>query len=578
MSGRRGVLVFVVALTLVGAAVLAAALVLRRPASPANAASVIVFDVPTELDEAPPPYGPFSLQRLRSSHLQVHDVSSAIRRAAEDDHVEGLVLHIDEIEWGWARIGEVRDAVLAFRRSGKPVYASLAAGGEREYLLASAADMVCAPPTAQLQLDGLAMTATFFRGSIDKLGVSPNFVQVGAFKSATETYTRSGFSAPARDALESLLDDLYALLCDSLASARGLDPDSVRALLDSGPFTATEALAHGLVDTLLYAPDVDSLATSLGSRHLPGVSMSRYIDRNPPPRVGAHIALIVASGAIVPGKSSEDPLQGRLLGSETLVQALRDARTRRAVRAVVLRIDSPGGSAQASDDIWREVTRCREVKPVVVTMSDAAASGGYYIAVGGDVLLAEPATLTGSIGIFGGKLNIAGLYRKLGIGVETLQRGRHATILSEVHDFTDEEREVYQRHLAEFYTGFLERVSRNRGMSVPEVDSVAQGRVWSGLAAYDLGLVDGLGGIDDAIAIAREKAGIRADEDLVVDVLPRTEHPFLSRLVEGWMRDDEGSDAQERLPMPEVLRAWLVAARFPAGAALALMPWAVDIR
>jgi protease-4 len=576
MSGRGGVLAFVVSLTLLGLVVLAAAVMLKRPTSSSSASSVLVLDVPSTLDEAEPLYGPFSFSTLRPGRLQVHDVVRALHRAAEDDRVDGLVLHIDEIDWGWARIEEVRDAVLAFRASGKPVYASLAGGGEREYLLASAAGVVCAPPAATLQLDGLALTATFYRGTFDKIGVSPNYVQIGAYKSAAEVYTRSSLSAPGREALEALLDDEYSLLVDSLAAARSMTPDTVRALLDRGPYTAREALGHGLVDTLLYDADVDSLATRRGTRHLPAIAFGRYVDRLDAQRGGARVALVIVSGTIAPGRSREDPFEGRVLGSETLIQALREIRQRKAIKAVVLRIDSPGGAAQASDDLWREIGRLRETKPVIVSMGDAAASGGYYLAVAGDYLIAEPGTITGSIGIFGGKLNLEGLYRKLGLGVETFSRGRHAGMLSPVRDFTAEERAVFERHLREFYRGFLQRVAKNRGMTIAEVDSVAQGREWSGLAAYDLGLVDALGGLEDAFAAARERASIPPHEELAIDVYPRAVHPFLSRLIEGWLSDD--SNAESRLTLPTVVQAWIAASRFPSGAPLAVMPRSIDIR
>jgi protease-4 len=576
MSGRRGVLVFVLSLSLLGVLVLAVAVALRRPSSPVFAASVLVFDVPASLEEAEPLYGPFSLSTLRPGRLQVHDVVRAIRRAATDDRVEGLVLHIETIEWGWARVGEVRDAVLAFRATGKPVFASLAGGGEREYLLASAAGTVCAPPSARLQLDGLALTATFMRGAFDKVGIVPNFAQVGTFKSGAEPLTRTSLSAPGREALEALLDDQYALLVDSLAGARGLAADSMRALLDGGPFTAAEAHARGLVDTLLYDADVDSLASRIGERRLPSLALSRYVDRTETTRIGPHVALVVASGTIAPGKSREDPFEGRVLGSETLIQALREVRARKAVKAVILRIDSPGGSAQASDDVWREITRLREVKPVVVSMGDVAASGGYYMAVAGDWILAGPATITGSIGIYGGKLNVAGLYRKLGLGVETIERGARAGMMSGFRDFTPGERAVFERHLREFYDGFLERVGRNRGLTSAEVDSVAQGREWSGLAAYDLGLVDALGGLDEAFAAARERAGIGPDEDVVVEVFPRISHPFLSRLLHDWLGDE--SSARDRVILPPVVQSWLAAARFPTGSPLAVMPRSIDIR
>jgi protease-4 len=575
MSGRGGVLAFVLALTILGAAVLAVAIALRRPTASVHAAAVLVFDVPASLDEAEPPYGPFSLRALRASRVRVHEVVRALTRAAGDDHIVGLVLRIDGVDWGWARIHEVRDAVLAFRAAGKPVVASLAGGDEREYLLSTAASTVCMPPTARLQFDGLALTATFLRGTFDKAGIRANYVQVGAYKSGAESYTRTGFSAAGREALEGLLDDQFSLLVDSLASARRVDPDSIRALMDEGPYTATGALAAGLVDTLLYDAEVDSLATRRGAVHLPTVTLQRYLERLASAR-GPRVALVVAAGTIAPGRSREDPMEGRVLGSETLVDALRVARTRSAVRAVVLRIDSPGGVAQATDDLWREVARCREVKPVIVSMGDDAASGGYYMAVAADRVIAQPATVTGSIGIYGGKLNLAGLFEKLGVGVETLSRGRRAEMLSSFHDFTPEERAVYESHLREFHQGFLERVAQGRHMSVAEVDSVAEGRVWSGLAAYDLGLVDTLGGLETAFAEARERAGIGAGEELTVEVYPRAEHPFLSRLLADWLDQDAG--AREDALLPEALRGWIVASRFPAGVPLALLPWSIEIR
>ena len=577
MSTRRGVLAFVVVAVALGTAFFLAALALRRPlARSSSAPAVLVFDVPAVLDEGPLPPRPFPFGRTRRSRLTVYDVTHALRRAAEDEHVGGLVLHIGTLDWGWAKVAEVRAAVAAVRRAGKPVFASLAGGGEREYLLASAAGRIGMPPTADLRLDGLSATATYFRGTFDKLGIAPNFVYVGRFKSGVEPYTRTGMSPDARLALARVLDGLYGVLVDSLAAARHMTPDSVRRLVDGGPYVAAEARERGLVDTLLYAAEMDTLALRRGARRLPTTPLGRYASDLARVRGGPRVALVTATGTIVGGRSRERPGEDVALGSETLVEALRQARLKRSIKAIVLRIDSPGGVAQASDDIWREVERCRAAKPVIVSMSDVAASGGYYIAVAADSIVAEPATLTGSIGVYGGKLNVLGLYRKLGLNVEIMSRGRHAEMLSPFRDFTDEEARVFRHGLESFYRGFVARVARGRRLSEAVVDSLAEGRVWCGLAALPLGLVDRLGGIETAFAMARDKAGFPVDEELVVERFPRIQRSFLERWLEDLLTDDDG--AADLAMLPPLLRAWRAVAGYPAGTAMALMPYSIEVR
>jgi len=579
MASRRGIPILIVVLAVLGAAVLSAVLLMRTPAPVPRMPTVLVLRVPTELEEAQPPSSGFSLAAFRPERPTLWDVVRSIDRAAGDDHIEAIVLHIGSVDWGWAKVAEVRGALRRFRAAGKPVYAAFEGGEEKEYLLASVAGRVAVAPLATLGLDGLTASAMYLRGTFDKLDIHPNFAHVGQYKSAVEGYTRTDMSEPARNALQTLLDDEFRQLVDSLGAARGLRADSVGRLIDLGPFTAAASVRAGLADTVLYAEQVDSLATRLGGKRRTAMRFERYIDDGDPIGPGARIALVVASGAISGGRSQDSPMGGVVLGSETLIKALRDAEDRGSVKAIVLRIDSPGGSAQASDEIWHEVVRARRRKPVIVSMSDLAASGGYYIACAADSIVAQPGTITGSIGVFGGKLNLLGLYRKLGLNVVTVSKGRNAEMLSPFTDFTPEQEQRFQAQMQEVYGTFKSRVSAGRGLPDAAVDSIGQGRVWSGEAGRSIGLVDALGGIDRALAMAREKAHLPREEGLRVEVFPRPERTFWDWFFRGLARDDDNGQARVMaLAFPPVMRAWVVAADFPAGQALALMPWSIQIR
>jgi protease-4 len=428
---------------------------------------------------------------------------------------------------------------------------------------------------ALLQINGLTASAMFLRGTFEKLDIRPNFTSAGRFKSGVEQYSRTEMSPPAREALSAMLDDVFTNLVDTLASARGLSPDSVSRLFDTGPFGAPQAKALGLIDSVLYAEDVDSLALRRAGSSSDRIGLFRYADRVAWD-AGPKIALIAATGTIVPGRSRFQAGEGAVMGAETMVQALREARTRRSIQAVVLRIDSPGGVIDAADDIWREVKRCRETKPVYVSMSDVAASGGYYIAAPATGIVAQPSTITGSIGVYSGKLNLLGLYRKLGLNVETVSRGLHAEMLSPFSDFTPEEAAIHQRNVNASYETFLDRVCEGRGLTRDEADSVGQGRVWSGTSAYAIGLVDTLGGMDLAFDLAREAADIDPDDGYSVELLPHVQRTFLDRVVEQWLSESDDDDIETRIPA--VLRTWLAAARFPAGRILAVLPWSIEIR
>lgn len=576
MTTRRSAWMFILVLSAVGGVVLAAALRLRHPGSPASPSTVLVFEVPDELEEGETPMSPLSLDLLFRNRPTLYRTVHALRTAARDPHVTALVLHVGDISWGWAKIADVRDALLEFRDAGKPVYASLTGGGDAEYFLVSAASWISAPPTAILRIDGLSESVLFLKGAFDKLDVHPNFAYAGRFKSAVESYLRKDMSHDSRDALNELLDDEFTLFVDSLASARGVSSSTMRALIDEGPFMADEARAAGLIDTLVYDAEVDSMAAADIGEEAPILSFSQYLGRLPAPQNGPRIALVTASGTISSGRSRYFPDEGPVLGSETLIAALREARTRPSIKAVVLRVDSPGGEMPAADDIWREVVRVRDEKPVVVSMSDYAASGGYYIATGADRIVAQPGTLTGSIGIYGGKLNVLGLYRKLGLNVETLSRGRHAEMMSPFRDFDGEESKRYKRQLEDSYRLFLDRVAEGRAISREAADSLAQGRVWSGLAAWERGLVDTLGGLNTAFEVALTQAGLSPRQGYRVEPFPRADRSFLERLIQDWLARDEYFTPG--LPLPRVLRSWLAAARFPQGVSLALMPYSIEIR
>jgi protease-4 len=579
VTARRATLILILLLAATGVVSLAAALRLRSPRLDAGSRSALILEVPGNLDESEPPERRLVFGAGRRGRVTLFSLVDAIERATEDDRVGAIVLHIDGISWGWAKLAEVRDALGRFRAAGKPVYASLQSGGEAEYLLASAARVVSMPPTTTLQLDGLAASVMFLHGTLTKVGVSPNFVHVGRYKSAIEAYTRTDMSPPAREAIEALLDDHYRLLVDSLASARGRSRAYIRRQIDEGPFEATEARARGLIDTLLYQPDLDTLATRRGRAHLTTMPFRRYLERvENDGRHGPHVALIVATGTIAQGKSHVGVNGEWVVGAETLIESLNEARERRSIRAVVLRIDSPGGDARASDDIWREVVRCRAKKPVIASFSDYAASGGYYIAMGADSIVAEPATITGSIGIYGGKMNVRGLLAKLGIDVETVSRGAHAEMLSPFRDFSPEEAQRFERQLEDYYRGFVSRVAANRRMSAAQVEAVAQGRVWTGVAARERGLVDALGGFDTALAMSRAKAGLPKGQELEVERLPRVHVSFMQSFVEGLFAPDDQDGTSERAVLPEALRTLLAAARFPAGTALAHLPFTITIR
>jgi len=443
-------------------------------------------------------------------------IVEGLERARVDDGISSAVLKIDTLSGtGWAKVQEIRAAIVRLREK-KPVYAYLRDAGNKEYYLASAATKVYCQPAAMLAVTGLATQVTFFRQTLDKLGVEAQFEGFGKYKNAPNTYTESGFTPPHREQMEALLDDLSTQFIEGIAKSRGRAPQQIQAAVDQAPLDADAAVKAGLVDEKIFEDEIEARA---GVSH--EVALARYVRSQRSLSLGRpKIAVIQVSGEIISGHSGSDALGGSYAGSETVVKAIRSARRRSDVRAIVLRVDSPGGSGSASEEIWREVVLAQREKPVIASMSDLAASGGYYVAMAAQAIVAEPGTLTGSIGVFGGKLSLRGLYDKIGLTKEELQRGRHAGLFSDYRPWTDEERLAIRQFLWGFYQDFVQKAAKGRGRKPEEIEQIAQGRVWTGAAALSRGLVDRLGGLNDAITLAKEKAGLARDAEVSILRLP----------------------------------------------------------
>ena len=446
----------------------------------------------------------------------------ALQRAKRDSHIDSVLVVPTHFESPyWAKLQEIRDAIVDFRKSGKRVNAYLEYGGDREYYVATAADRIFMMPTSPLDVKGLASYEVFLRGLLDKVGAEADFEHIGEYKTAPNQLTERGFTPAHREMAESLNRDMFEQLVKGIAEGRKKSADSIRTLVDGGPFLAEQAVNAGLVDKLAYEDQLDDLGAMTKST-IEGEDYMRG-RRRPVGARAPRIAVIYMSGVIASGKGGFDPLNGEVLGSMALIKAIRAARADNSLRAIVLRIDSPGGSSAASDALWRELVVTRDQKPsrpLIASMSDLAASGGYYLAMAAPIIVAQPATLTGSIGNFGGKFVTGGTYQKLGINIDSIAIGKNAELESPVRRFTDSERAKIREELRVFYDQWIQKIASTRKMPAARVEQLARGRVWTGAQARENGLVDALGGLDRAVAMAKEKAGIAADADVELVTYP----------------------------------------------------------
>ncbi len=524
------------------AAIVGAWIMVRRgPSVPDH--STLILRIGGELAESPPNdvFG----QLTGGARVEtVRSYVDALRRAKDDARIESvLIMPTPFASPFWGKVQEIRDAVVDFKKSGKRISAYLEYAGEREYYLASAADRIYLMPTSGLDVAGVATYEVFLKGTLDKIGAQADFEKIGDYKTAPNQLTQTTFTPAHREMTESLTRDMYDQLVRGIAETRKKSVEEVRALIDQGPFLAEHALKAGLVDTLAYEDQLDDHGAVSKGGTVEGERYGRARAASPP--YGApRVAVVYVTGVINSGDGGYDPLNGEVTGSMRLVKAIRAARADDLVRAIVVRIDSPGGSSIASDVIWRELTVTKNEKPerpVVASMSDLAASGGYYVAMAAPSIVAQPATLTGSIGIYGGKFVTGGTYEKLGAHIEGVTIGRNAGLESPQRPFNESERQKLREQIGSFYKGFVEKVAAARKLPVARVDQLAQGRVWTGAQAQQHGLVDALGGLDRAIAMAKDRAGIPADTQVEVVTYPprRTLAEMLIEELTG-----EGSDRQ----------------------------------
>jgi protease-4 len=482
--------------------------------------------------------------------VRLPDVIAGLRRARGDDRVRALVAKVGGSRIGLARMQEIREAVADFRGSGKLAVAWAESfgeftGGNLPYYLATAFDRIYLQPSGAVGLTGVAVEQLFLRDALARVGIGFQSAKRYEYKTAADQLTEQGFTGPAREAAERLAVSVVEQLSAAIAERRGKTPEDARALLDRGPFLADDALAEGLVDALGYRDEVyadvrkhagqDAILQYLGryQRAHALAQRARQLPTNPRDRF---VAVIYASGPIKQGRSSRGPVGSGAMGSDTVSAALRQARADDRVRAVLLRVNSPGGSAVASDTIWREVVRIRTAgKPVVVSMGDVAASGGYFISMAADVIVAQPGTLTGSIGVILGKPVFADALDRAGIATDSVAEGARATMFAPTHPFTQDEWDRINTWLDAIYRDFTQKVAQGRRMPVDRVHELARGRVWTGADAAANGLVDELGGMTAAAEIARRRAGLPATARLRV-------YPRLTPLDQ--LRPPESSEAR----------------------------------
>lgn len=496
----------------------------------------------------------------------LRDTLSRLERAADDDDVSAVVLRLRNPDIGRGKLNELRTAIRKVRRSGKRVYADLQFATAGDYLLACACDRIVMPESGTLMLNGVRAELMFYQQLFDKLGVQADMLQVGDFKGAAEPYTRSKMSEPFRRQYELLIDDLFDQMVDTIATDRQLNREQVEEVIDRGLLTADEARKTGLIDDVAYEDELQqALGKSLRADSLRIVRDygRKKVDTDFSGMTGMFklielmtggtsstresrqekIAVVYAVGAIMTGRSQTDLFGSQTLGCDTIIEALKTAEADDTVAGIVLRIDSPGGSALASDLIWRQIQNCK--KPIVASMGDVAASGGYYIAMGCDEIVAEPGTLTGSIGVVGGKIAVGGLMEKVGVTTDVISRGKNSGMFSSTDRFSESEREAFRKSMEVIYDQFTSKAAEGRGMDVERLKELAGGRVWTGRQAEQKGLVDSLGTLDNAVQRARQLAGLDEDDETDLLILPKPKN-FFEQLF-------EGPEASLGTPLPKQL-------------------------
>jgi len=564
---------------------------LGRPSVPEN--SVLVLSVSGDLPDYIPE-DPIAKALGMNKGQSFTALMTQLRKAKIDNRVQAVLLDISFPGIGWGKADELRDAVKDFKASGKPVYAFMQLGMNKEYYIATAADKIFVPPSGDLYVNGFAAEAMFYKGSLDKLGVEADVIQIGPkYKNAPDQYTKKEMGEGQREVMNAVLDEYWGRFTGGIAESRKKSVEDVQELIDSAPYNANQAKELGLIDNAIYKEQVyEELKNRLGYKaddKLRTIRGGEYRDI-PSDSVGLNngerVAVIYASGAINVGRSNDSPFGGSMVGADTIVDAVNDAANDASIKAIVLRVDSPGGSALASDLMWYALENAKAKKPVVVSMSDVAASGGYYISCNANKIVAEPSTITGSIGVFLGKPVVKGLYDWLGISNEYVTRGKNSGIFRETVKWTPEERTKMEEGANNIYfNNFIPKVAKGRNMDAEQANSLGQGRVWTGTQAKANGLIDEFGGLEKAIDIAKELANLPADKDVRRVVLPAP-RPFIETIFGDSEETTASADlkAQQALAesLPEdVRRVFRYAALFDQmknGEAMLMLPFELEIK
>ncbi|MFH1176025.1 MAG: S49 family peptidase [Acidobacteriota bacterium] len=465
---------------------------------------------------------------IGARHLVLREVVEALERASSDARVVALVARVGAAPMGLAQVQELRDAVLTFRKSGKPAIAYAETFGEvgpgnGAYYLATAFDEIYLLPAGDIGLTGLIYESQFLRGTLEKVGITPRMDHRHEYKNAMNAFTERQYTEAHREAMQRLVDSQFSQMVRGIATGRRLGEASVRALVDRGPFLGQEAVDAGLVDALAYRDEVLERVSKRAGPVAHYLGLPKYLERTGSPWAqGATVALIYGLGGVTRGRSGYDPLfDAPTMGADTVAAAFRAAVADDDVRAILFRVDSPGGSYVASDAIWRETVRAKDAgKPVVVSMGDVAGSGGYFVAMAADRIVAQPATITGSIGVVGGKMLTAGMWEKLGLSWDDVRSSANATMWTGTHDYSPAEWARFQGWLDRVYADFTAKVAKGRRLSIEKVNEGARGRIWTGEDAKALGLVDELGGFPVALRLVREVAGLPAGAPIKLKPFP----------------------------------------------------------
>lgn len=565
-KGGKGLLVLVLVIVVLGAGLVGAGVLLigvKKPSVPSKA--ILELDLEQAIPETAPdsPFAAFAGERA----LTLRDVVDALEKAGDDPHVVGLAARVGAAPIGVAEIQEIRDAVKAFRAKKKFAVAYAETFGEfapgnGAYYLATAFDEVWLQPSGDLGLNGLVGESPFLRGTLDKLGVKPEFGQRHEFKNAMNLYTETKFTDAHREATKVLLESIFAQMVKGIAEGRKMSEEEVRAIVDRGPFLGPEALEARLVDGLAYRDEVLEKLRKKGGADAKLFGLPAYLKQEGRPHAKGKrtIALVYGVGGVVRGRSGGNPLTGgQSMGSETVAKAIRTAVADDDVAAILFRVSSPGGSYVASDTIWREVVLAKKAgKPVIISMGDVAASGGYFVAMPADRIVAQPGTITGSIGVLAGKMVTPAMWEKVGLTFDQVEIGANANMWNASRSFSPAEWERFNAWLDRIYDDFTTKVAEGRKLPKEKVLEIAKGRVWTGEDAKGLGLVDELGGYSVALRLAKEAAKIPAGEAVRVAVYPREKKPFeaLAERLSGEDEEESGFTALVRLlePLRPVLR------------------------